>query len=179
MRTAATVTFLVACSIVAASPQLFSQSRAQAIAAAFTKHKSVAREKYGVTVERYKDVRSEPVVKQNIGDYAGRYEVPDLGYVIDIQARNDGGIQATGYETGVQTRTFELENARIEGALLTATKLYRDGATERFEGVFLNRTERSSPTDMGVTTFGLGVVPAAPVERGGMMYDKLFYQLKQ
>ena len=41
-----------------------------------------------------------------------------------------------------------------------------------------NRTDRNSPTDPGVTIFGLGVVLTTPFEVNGLTYDKLFYQLK-
>ena len=58
------------------------------------------------------------------------------------------------------------------------TKVYSDGAREKFEGSFLNRTDRNSPTDPGVTIFGLGVVLTTPFEVNGLTYDKLFYQLK-
>jgi hypothetical protein len=85
-------------------------------------------------------------------------------------------VQARGSERG---RTFTLENAKIDGALLTASKVYQDGATEKFEGVFLNRTDRNSPTDPGVTIFGLGVVLSTPFETNGLTYEKLFYGLKQ
>ena len=78
-------------------------------------------------------------------------------------------------ERGQQLR---LENAKIEGALLTATKVYQDGRTEKFEGVFLNRTDRNSPTDKGVTMFGLGVLLNTPVQIDGNTYEKLFYQMK-
>ena len=73
---------------------------------------------------------------------------------------------------------FELKDATRAGALLTATKVYRDGTVERFEGVFLNRTERTSPTDSGTTTFGLGVVLDTPLEINGNTFDKLFFPLK-
>lgn len=172
------VTLLAACSLTA-SRQLFSQARAQAIAAAFTKHKSVAKESHGVRREKYKDVRSEPVVKQNISDYSGVYEVAELSYVLRIQVGADGRVHANGHDGGEGSRSFELQDARIEGALLTGTKVYPDASTERFEGVFMMRTERNSPTDTGHTTFGLGVLLRSPIERGGMTYDKLFYQLKQ
>lgn len=172
------VTLLVACSLTG-SRQLFSQARAQAIAAAFTKHKSVAKESHGVRREKYKDVRSAPVVKQNIGDYAGVYEVSELSYVLRIQVGADGRVHANGHDGGEAPRPFELQDARIEGALLTGTKVYPDGSTESLEGVFMMRTEHNSPTDTGHTTFGLGVLLRSPIERGGMTYDKLFYQLKQ
>src|SRR5688572_31638198 len=45
-----------------------------------------------------------------------------------------------------------LFRSRIEGALLSASKVYQDGTAEAFEGVFLKRTDRTSPTDAGVTT---------------------------
>jgi hypothetical protein len=146
------------------------------LATAFNKHKQVTKEKHGVRMEKYKDVRSEPAVKQNIADYSGVYEVSELGYVLNIQAGNNGSVQASGNDKG---RTFRLENARIEGALLTASKVYQDGTTEKFEGVFLNRTDRNSPTDPGVTIFGLGVVLNTPFETNGLTYEKLFYGLKQ
>jgi len=84
-------------------------------------------------------------------------------------------VQAVGNDKG---RAFRLENARIDGALLTASKVYQDGATEKFEGVFLNRTDRNSPTDPGVTISGLGVVLNTPFEINGNTYEKLFYGLK-
>jgi hypothetical protein len=179
MRTVLVIGLLVGCFVDAAFQQLSSQTRAQQIAAAFNKHKHVVKEKYGVTREKYKDVWSEPVVKRNIRDYAGSYEVSDFGYRINIQVATDGTVQANGSEGDLQPRTFRLENARIEGALLTARKVYSDGAAEKFEGVFMTRTERSSPTDPGVTTFGLGVVLGTPVEWEGITLEKLFYQLKQ
>lgn len=158
------------------------QERTQEIAASFNKEKHAVKEKNGVRVEKYKRVRSEPVTKSNIRDYSGVYEVPDLGYVINIQVGSDGSVQATGSEpangaTG-QARSFRLEGAKIEGAMLTATKVYADGATEKFEGVFINRTVFNSATDKGVSSIGLGVV-GNPVEFGGVTLDKLFYRLKQ
>lgn len=172
MRTFVAIVLLIACGV---AQQISAQTRAQELAAAFNKHKHVTKEKHGVRIEKYKDVRSEPAVKQNIADYSGAYEVSDLGYLLNIQAGRDGTVQAVGNDRG---RTFRLENARIDGALLTASKVYQDGATEKFEGVFLNRTDRNSPTDPGVTLFGLGVVLNTPVEIDGNTYEKLFYGLK-
>src|SRR5262249_34593313 len=155
--------------------------RAHELAASFDKHKDKVREKNGVSKEKYKDVRSEPVVKQNLKDCSGVYEVQGLGDAITIQIENDGRIVARGHQTlndGSQSRSFKLDHASISGALLTADKVYDNGATEKFEGVFLMRTERSSPSDVGVTTFGLGVVLNSPHERFGNTWDKLFYQRK-
>ena len=179
MRTYVVIALLVVCAVNTFSQQLSSQTRAQTLAAAFNKQKHSVKEKYGVRREKYKDVRSEPLVKQNIADYSGAYEVPDLGFVINVQVGNDGNVQASGSESVPQSRAFRLENARIEGALLTASKVYQDGTTEKFEGVFLSRTERNSPTDPGVTIFGLGVILSTPFEVNGLTYQKLFYHLKQ
>jgi len=175
MRTFVVIVLSVACAASIVSQQLSSQTKAREIAAAFTKNKHAVKEKFGVRVEKYKDVRSEPAVKSNLSEYSGVYQVHDLGYVISVQVGNDGRIEANGSEN---SRTFTLENAKIDGALLTATKVYSDGARERFEGSFLNRTDRNSPTDPGVTIFGLGVVLTTPFEVNGLTYDKLFYQLK-
>ena len=175
MRTFVVIVLSVACAAGVVSQQLSSQTKAREIAAAFTKNKHAVKEKFGVRMEKYKDVRSEPAVKSNISEYTGVYEVQDLGYVISVQVGSDGRVQASGSE---KSRAFTLENARIDGALLTATKVYSDGARQKFEGSFLNRTDRNSPTDPGVTIFGLGVVLTTPFEVDGLTYDKLFYHLK-
>jgi len=173
MRTIVVIALLVTCAVNAFSQ---SQTRAQTLAAAFNKHKEAVKEKYGVRMEKYKDVRSEPLVRQNIADYSGAYEVSELGYVINLRVGSAGRVQANGFD---KTRAFTLENARIEGAVLTASKVYQDGATEKFEGVFLSRTDRNSPTDPGVTILGLGVIPTTSIEAHGLTYDKLFYHFKQ
>ncbi len=173
MRTFVVILLLTVCAGSAMSQQLSSQTKAEQIAAAFTKNKHAVKEKFGIRVEKFKDVRSEPAVKSNISGYAGVYEVQDLGYVINVQVGTDGRIQANGHDGA---RAFRLENARLEGALLTASKVYQDGASERFEGVFLNRTDRNSPTDPGVKSFGLGVLLKTPFEMNGSTHDRLFYK---
>ena len=158
------------------------QKRTQEIVAAFNKAKYAVKEKYGVRKEKYKKVVSEPVTKQNIRDYSGVYEASDFGYLINIQVGSNGDVKAIGSEPANgdtrQTRSFRLEGAKIVGAMLTGTKVYDVGPTEKFEGVFINRTDFNSPTDNGVTVFGLGVV-RNPVEFAGVTFDKLFYQLKR
>ena len=63
-------------------------------------------------------------------------------------------------------------------APLTGEKVYTDGAVEKFEGVFIKRTVLNSPTDEGVSSFGLGIV-GRQIVIGGLTLDKLFYQLKE
>ena len=179
MRTVALVSLLAACPALAAPQQASSESRAQQVAAAFSKQKHLVAEKHGVRKEKYKDVRSDPIVKQDITEYSGVYQVADLGDVITLRIGSDGRIQADGHDSNQPSRTFAFKDGEIEAAVLTAIKVYRDGATEPFEGVFLTRTERNSPLDPGVTTSGLGVVLVTPREFAGNTYEKLFYQLKQ
>src|SRR5262245_25136489 len=173
MRTFLLITLLVVGSVDAASQQQSTETRSREIAVSFNKLKHKVKEKNGVKTEVYTDVRSESVVKPNVTDYSGVYEVSDLGCAITLQVTSDGRVQASGTEGG---RAFRFDKARIEGALLTATKVYSDGTPEKFEGVFMTRTVRNSPTDTGVTTFGLGVVLHSPVEANGITYEKLFYQ---
>ena len=85
MRTLALVTILAACPAIALPQQSSRQSRAQQVAAAFSKHKHVVAEKRGVRREKYKDVRTEPLVKQDISQYSGVYEVVDFGDEIDLR----------------------------------------------------------------------------------------------
>ena len=159
MRTLAFAFFLFSCLAI----PLSSQSTAQQIAASFTKHKEVVKEKRGVRSEKYKDVQSEPTIRQNVKDYAGVYEVDGLEYVIVIDVANDGRVRAT-------SNGRELENARIEAGVLRA---------EGFEGALLTRTDRDSPNDPGIISYGLGVLLDTPVEFEGNTYDKLFYRLKR
>lgn len=86
-------------------------------------------------------------------------------------------IGSADFDAGVKRR-FTLRNARIQGALLTGTKVYQGGVTEPFEGAFINETSFDSPTGKGVATFGLGVI-GKTVSVGGFTVDKLFYQRKQ
>lgn len=159
------------------------QARTQAIVASFNKSKRGVKEKYGVRVDKYKEVRSEPAIEPNVRDYAGAYEVQGLGFSLDLRVDSNGTIAASGYEPvdvdATVMRRFTLRNARIEGALFTATKVYASGATEPFEGVFINRTSFDSPRDTGVTTFGLGVIGPSTRVVGGVYVDRFFFERKR
>lgn len=166
----------------ASATAIATQTRTRAIVASFNKSKHVVKEKRGVRTEKYKEVRSEPVVKTNPQDYSGTYEVPDIGFAIQLRVDRNGNVEGTGYEPvgpdlTVQRR-FTLRNGKIEGALLTATQVYANGTQDRFEGVFMNRTSYDSSTDKGTTEFGLGVV-GKDVRVTGLTINKFFYQLKQ
>lgn len=170
---------LIALSSIGIIAQESSSQRRNEIVASFNKEKYLAKEKYGVRVEKYKKVVSEPAIKQNLSEYSGIYRTEGLEHSINLQVAADGTVKANGSETtdGI-TRSFKLQGARIAFGMLTATKVYDDGSQQKFEGVFLNRTDFISPKDPGVKMFGLGVVVSNPVEIQGVALDKLFYQLK-
>ena len=175
----------VFCASVGASQQpgvAATDTRTRAIVASFNKSKHMVKEKHGVRKEKYLDVRSAPVVKQNPADYSGEYEDAGLGFSLRLRVDRDGKVEGTGYEpldgdSGV-SRSFRLGDGLIRGALITAKRVYADGSSEPLEGVFINKTAFESPTDKGVTAFGLGVIGKG-FQVGGLNIDRIFYQLKQ
>ena len=176
MRASIVVACLLVYPAIATSQLSTSASRAQQIAADFTKHKEVHAVKHGVTRDKYKDVRAELVIAPNVSEYAGRYE-SDFGWWIEIQVGAGGQIRGIGEEAGERCAAFELKDVMIESGLLTATKVCSHGTTEKLEAAFLNRTDRDSSTDTGTTMFGLGVVLAPPREVSGNTFEKVFYRL--
>ena len=177
MRTVLAIAVLAACTAPAASQQI-SSSRARQLAASFSKYKNVVQQRAGVTKDKYANIRSEPVVRANIRDYAGTYEAQDLGFVIDIEVDAAGRILARGHDSRPSARDFTIEHARIENALFTGRKVYANGTSEPFEGVFLSRTEQRTRNGPTRTTLGLGVQLRTLFEFGGNTYERLFYQLK-
>ena len=173
------------CAAIASSQQAGvagSELHTQTIVASFNKSKHLVKEKHGVRKEKYLDVRSVPAVKQDPADYSGAYEASDLGFSLQLHVDRNGAVEGVGYEplndgTAV-SKSFILKNGRISGALITAMKVYGNGSTEPFEGVFIDKTVFESPTDKGHTAFGLGVV-GKQFQVGGLNVDRLFYQLKQ
>src|SRR5438552_18379504 len=69
-----------------------SAQRARVIVASFNKKKHVVREKKGIRVEKYKEIRSEPVILRDIRDYSGSYEAEDLGLSLDLQVDSNRSI---------------------------------------------------------------------------------------
>src|ERR1700741_2877870 len=111
-------------------------TRSSAIAASFSKSKNVSKERRGIKKEKYVRVTSEPAVKSNPVEYSGSYEVSDMGFGLELRVNRDGTFDGTGYEalSDNVARKFVLRDGRIQGALATATKVYSNGQTERFEG---------------------------------------------
>src|SRR5688500_8870446 len=109
--------WLISSDIAAQQPDTL--RRTQEIVASFNKKKNKVNEKFGFKKVKYKEVRSEPVIKKEIADYSGTYKAYDLGYEIQIKAYSDGRVEANGFEPGEagQSRKFSLKDGRIEGAL--------------------------------------------------------------
>jgi len=114
-----------------------------------------------------KEKRFEPVVKQRIEEYAGRYTgiMPD--YYLEIAAGADGQLSVTSHEGN---RRATLRDIRITGARLTATRVYSDGVTQAFEATFANRILN------GESSFGI-MVENFNVEFEGITLNRIFYRL--
>ena len=157
-----------------------SDARTQAIVASFNKSKHTIKKKRGVGTEKYLEVRSAPVAKQNPADYSGTYDASQ-GLRLHLRVDANGRVEGTGSEplddAGTVQRTYTLRNGVISGALLKATKVYANGTSGPLEGAFINRTRFESPTDKGTTTFGLGVVGHFHI--AGNDLDRVFYEARQ
>lgn len=154
--------------------QTGSQQRVADILGTLNKKEQLVVEVHGVKKEKYREVRSEPVIASDVRQYSGAYRVPDVDYSLNIKIGSSGEVTGSGSEA--QKRQFVLKDARIDGALLTATKVYNDGATETFEGVFIKRTELNSPTDSGDISYGIAALVPARNNEDLSKRDKLFYQ---
>jgi hypothetical protein len=154
-------------------------ARARELAARFDKDKHKVKEKRGLRVEVFLAMRGEPAARANPADYSGTYESePDCP--LSLRVSSDGSAEGFGFEpASAGPRKFTLRGARVSGALLTGTKVYEDGSTERFEGVFLNLHVFHAPDDKGETLFGLGAVFDPPKAGTGFEMSKLFYALKR
>ena len=174
LTTLAAATF--AASSLPAQTRTTADAKSSAIAASFSKFKSLSKEKHGIRKEKYLKVQSEPVVLPNPADYSGKYEVPDMRMQLELNVKSDGSFTGSGHEQvsdGIM-REFTLRDGKIDRAFATATKVYAN-ATETFQGAFMNRSTYESPTDKGVTVFGLGTIGRS-IYIDGNTFDKFFFQ---
>jgi hypothetical protein len=161
-------------------PASSADTRARVIAASFNKSKHVSKEKRGVRKEKWLEITSKPAVNATPAAYSGTYQVEGMGFSLNLRVAPDGRVQGTGYDlidsdSNVK-RSFTLTNARVQGALITGTKTYTTGGSQKFEGVFIDRTTKTSPTDPGRTEFGLGVMGDFGYLYG-VTLTRLFYKL--
>ena len=116
---------------------------------------------------KHKEKRFEAVVRAEARDYAGRYVGIDDSYVLEVAAEADGRLKITSREGA---RRAELRDILLDGARLTATKVYEDGSTAKFEGLFADRVLN------GERRFGV-VVSGLDIRLDGMTINRTFYRL--
>jgi hypothetical protein len=151
-----------------------SHARMQELVASLNKEKYEVKEKFGVRKEKYKRIKTEPVIKTDPRDYAGFYEDPDLGNAIELKADVNGRLVGSGYDSiAERPHRFRLDGIKISEALFTAIKVYDDGTSGKLEAVFITKTEFNSLADKGVRSEGLAMVGTLESATA-----KLFYQKK-
>ena len=154
--------------------------RTRDLVASLDKTKYKKKEKGSVTVEVYVDIKNAAAAKASPSEYSGLYDAD--GYRLQLEVAANGAAKGYGTDSllnGGQQVNFALTNARVNGALLTATKVYDGGREEHFEAVFVERTSRTgrNPNDVATTEtkFGLGFVqssPGNPEERNRVFLEK-------
>lgn len=116
---------------------------------------------------KHKEKRFEAVVRAEARDYAGRYVGIDDSYVLEIGTEADGRLKITSREGA---RRAELRDIRLDGARITATKVYEDDSTAKFEGLFADRVLN------GERSFGV-VVSGLNIKLEGLTINRTFYRL--
>jgi hypothetical protein len=116
--------------------------------------------------KKVKEKHFEPVARQNLRDYAGRYAGVDDGYWIEISVGDDGRLAATSHEGH---REAALTDIRLEGARLTATSVYRNGRRAEFVATFGDRV-RGNDRTFGLTTESIWI------ELPGITLTRIFYR---
>jgi hypothetical protein len=140
-----------------------SGQRTRDLIAALDKTKYKKKEKANVSVEVFVDIKNEPAGRSDLSEYSGTYESD--GYRLTLAVDKGGAASGTGFDSFMdsgKTVNFTLKDAKVEGALLIATKVYENGDALSFEAVFVNRKSRagSNPNtvNIDVTQFGLGFI---------------------
>lgn len=145
----------------------FAEQKTQELVASLSKTKYKHKVKGSYEFEHYIDIKSEALVKNNAAEYSGKYESEDLNHRIELRVA-DGKIEGSGFDTireNSRRENFSLRDAKIEGALLSAVKVYENGKTEKFEAVFVNRTisegTNANKIEHRASNFGLGFIIGA------------------
>src|SRR5687768_1123023 len=140
---------------------------------ALDKTKYKKKEKGNVSIEIYVNIKNEPVLR-NAVDYGGNYATEDGMHGLTLNVDRDGRASGSGHDAIDNDRrvAFNLKDATLTGALLTATKVYENGVTQKFEAVFVNRTVSSGKNEGEIasrdTKFGLGFIqPGNSVDTAG------------
>lgn len=119
--------------------------------------------------KKFKEKRFEPAPRASVRDYAGKYVGIEASYFIEIAVSQDGKLSISSHEG---EREATLKDVHVAGASLTATKVYTDGRSEKFHGMFANRILN------GVSAFGI-LVDGMHVELEGLTLSSIFYTLTE
>src|SRR5215210_1908696 len=101
-----------------------SGQRTRELVTSLDKTKYKKKEKANISIEVYVDIKNEPVVREDPAAYSGNYLSEDYRMTLSVAA--DGSVTGEGYDVVANnTRhvNFTLRDARIQGALLSGTKV--------------------------------------------------------
>jgi hypothetical protein len=126
-------------------------------------------ETFGQKAKKVKEKRYELVVHQNLKDYEGTYIGIEPDYVVEIQVAADGRLKLTSLEDG---RSVRFTNVKVDGARLTADKIYANGSSGKLDATFRNCILN------GKTFFGILVDGLDIHLDGGVTLNTVFYRRK-
>ena len=136
--------------------------RTQELVAALDKTKYKKKEKRDIKIEVYVSVKNEAALKKNVSEYSGTYGDQNAGSRLTLKVASDGSAEGSGYDGDKGKPNFTLKDARVNGAMLTATKVFENGETKKLEAVFVNRTVSSGTNADSITShetaYGLGYI---------------------
>jgi len=137
--------------------------RTRELVAALDKTKYKKKEKRDVKIEIYVSVKNEAVIKKDASEYSGTYGDQNAGSRLTLKIGVDGSAEGSGFDDGDKGKlNFTLRNVRVNGAMLTATKVFDNGETKKLEAVFVNRTVSSGTNADSITShetaYGLGYI---------------------
>ena len=160
MIAVAAVGLLFACSSLLAQD---AGQRASELAASLDKTKYKKKEKRNFSFEFYIDIKNVSAERPDATQYSGHYWA-DQNW-LDLRVSANGAAEGSGYDRSMinnKQMSFTLREARISGALLTATKVYCNGEIKPFEGVLVERTvnqgKNVNTIESRQTMFGLGYI---------------------
>jgi ketosteroid isomerase-like protein len=119
--------------------------------------------------KKHKEKRYEPATRPSVKDYEGKYVGVESSYWIEVFVSPEGKLTINSYEG---ERRASLSDIRLEGAIISAVKVYEDGGSESFSGVFANRLLNDQ------SAFGI-IVDNIQVKISGLTLHGLFYRLRE
>lgn len=118
------------------------------------------------------------ISSRDAANYAGGYRDGDGTFQLKLLISKNGSVEGSGFDkyctkVSCQKKNFTLKNARIDGALLTGTRVYANAESRGLEAVFVNRTVKfginSNSLETVATEFGLGFI-----EKNGEATNRVF-----